>query len=251
VEYETRNYHIHYGNKTIYGIFFLPKEKKKFPTVIISHGFGGTYQDNLNYALDFIDQGIASYSFDFCGGSLNSKSSHQTTEMSVLTQVQDLLEVIKAIKTMPFVNKKQLFLFGESQGGLVSALVASLLKDDIKGLMLLYPALNIPDNARNEYNHISAIPQQFGLWGTPLGKCYYEDIYKLNVFKSIGHYLGPVIIFHGSHDELVPVEYSKKAKQIYHNADLKIIDYVGHGFYGPISKKVAQLMIQFISDFIS
>lgn len=246
--YKTHKYQIEYQDKKIYGMFVLPEENKKFPTVIICHGFGGSYQDNFNYAIDFANRGIASYLFDFCGGSLNSKSSGKTSEMSVLTELRDLLEVIKAIKMLPFVEQTQLFLLGESQGGLVCALAASILKSDINGLMLLYPALNIPDNARNEYNNIKSIPQHFGLWGTPLGKCYYEDIYQLNIFKSIVHYLGPVVIFHGSHDELVPIEYSKKAKDTYNRADLKIIDFVGHGFYGPVSRNIGQKMIQFINE---
>lgn len=249
--YKTLQYTISYNKKTIYGIFFLPETNKKFPTVIISHGFNGSYQNNLNYAVDFVNQGIASFSFDFCGGSLRSKSSGKTTEMSVLTELQDLLEIIKFIKTLPFVNPSQLFLLGESQGGLVSALASCMLKTDIQGLILLYPAFNIPNNARSEYRDINLIPQQFGLWGVPLGNCYYKDIYKLDVFKSISHYLGPVMIYHGSHDEIVPVEYSKKAKQIYSNAELKIIDYIGHGFYGPVSKNIGQKIIQFINEKIS
>lgn len=246
--YKTYQYYVEYLDKKIYGIFFLPDENKKYPTVIISHGFGGSYQDNLNYALDFVNQGIACYSFDFCGGSSHCHSTGKTTEMSVLTQLQDLLEVIKAIKKLPFVDQKHIFLLGESQGGLVSALAASLLKNDIKGLMLLYPAFNIPDNARSEYSDIHLIPLQFGLWGTPLGNCYYKDIYHFNVFKSIGNYLGPVKIYHGNNDELVPVEYSKKAKQIYSHADLEIIDNVGHGFYGPVSKTIGKKITQFVKE---
>lgn len=244
--YKTYHYDIEYLNKKIYGVFFLPDKNKRYPTVVISHGFGGSYQDNLNYALDLVNQGIACYSFDFCGGSLHSQSSGKTSEMSVLTQLQDLLEIIKAIKKLPFVNQNQIFLLGESQGGLISALAASRLKNEIRGLILLYPAFNIPNNARSEYSDIHLIPQQFGLWGIPLGKCYYEDIYQLNVFESIGNYPGPVKIYHGSHDELVPVEYSKRAIQIYSHADLEIINDVGHGFYGHISKKIGQRIIQFI-----
>ncbi|MGN1183346.1 MAG: alpha/beta hydrolase family protein [Faecalibacillus sp.] len=246
--YIKKSYLLHLKDRNIYGVFVLPKTSHQFPIVIFCHGFNGTYQDNMNYAMNFVQMGIGSFLFDFCGGSINSLSSKKTTEMSVFTELDDLSAVIQNIKELSFINQDQMFLFGESQGGLVSALYASQVNNNIAGLILLYPAFNIPDNAKNEYQSIDHIPHQFGLWGVPLGSCYYKDIYNLDVFSSIRDYCGPVLIFHGSHDEIVPVSYSQKANQIYHHSHLRIIKYNGHGIYGPLTKELSDDMIQFINN---
>ena len=57
--------------------------------------------------------------------------------MSVSTEISDLEVVIDYIKNNVFPEK--LFLYGESQGGFVSALTGAKRKD-ISGLVLLYPA---------------------------------------------------------------------------------------------------------------
>lgn len=238
-------------DRTIFGILIRPSKVLSCPTVVICHGFAGSYQDNLNYALDLAEHGIASFSFDFCGGSLSAKSSKKTTEMSVMTELNDLNDTLKALKTVPFIDNKQIYLFGESQGGLVCALTAAQLKKDIKALILLYPAFNIPDNARSEYRYKDSIPVQFGLWGTPLGQCYYKDVYDLHVFQIISQYSGPVLIFHGDKDELVNISYSLQAKHHYHQASIHIINDVGHGFYGQTAQKVSEMIVTFIKDLTS
>lgn len=246
--YQVYRCSIQLRDRTIFGILIKPLKKLNCPAAIICHGFAGSYQDNLNYALDLAENGIASFSFDFCGGSLMSRSSKKTTEMSVMTELQDLKDTLKALKTVPFIDDKHIYLLGESQGGLVCALAAAQLKKDIKALILLYPAFNIPDNARSEYRYKVAIPVQFGLWGTPLGRCYYQDIYDLHVFQTINQYTGPVMIFHGDKDELVNISYSIQAKQCYHHAKVNIIENVGHGFYGQTSQKVSKMIVEFIKD---
>lgn len=55
------------GEKNIYGMIYLPaKEEEKYPTVIMSHGFGGMYSDNEIYAKKLAAEGYACYAFDFC-----------------------------------------------------------------------------------------------------------------------------------------------------------------------------------------
>ena len=80
------------GKKTIYGKIFLPqsKKKEKFPTVIYSHGFGGSYEYGVDYAKALAKKGYAVYCFDFCGGSPGSRSSGSTLEMSIFTEQKDL-----------------------------------------------------------------------------------------------------------------------------------------------------------------
>ena len=71
--------------------------------------------------------------------------------MSVLTEKEDLKAVIEFLKARSEINEKCLFLLGASQGGFVSLLTAAELKEEIRALVLYFPALCIPDDWRKEY----------------------------------------------------------------------------------------------------
>ena len=130
-------------NKVIYGETFIPKGKGPFPLLIFSHGFG--------YSMSYIEPeklamwGILVYQFDFCGESLSSKSEGESTEMSVMTEADDLECVIEQMKNQSFVDKNKIYLSGCSQGGFVSIIVGERLQKEIKGLILFCPAFSIKD----------------------------------------------------------------------------------------------------------
>ncbi len=66
--------------------------------------------------------------------------------MSLETEKRDLQCVIDYVSSLGYADMTKLILTGESQGGLVSCLVAAERQTD--KLILLYPALCIPDDAR-------------------------------------------------------------------------------------------------------
>jgi len=237
---------IQQDDKEIYGLALIPNSgKEKYPMVIISHGFGGNYRDNLNYAEVFAAKGIASYCFDFRGGCVASRSSRKTKEMSVLTELEDLRTVISYIKAQDFVDINNIFLLGESQGGLVSALIAPDISGEISGLMLLYPAFVIPDDARKQFASKEDI-EEIVHWDMPLGKKYYEDVWDMDFEKEITGFNGPVIIFHGTDDDIVPLDYSRRAKECYENCELIVYSGLGHGFHGRQADPSAKAMLDFI-----
>lgn len=132
---------------TVQGLAFIP-EGDNLPIAIVSHGFMGNYETVENYANFFAEQGFAAFCFDFNGGCLQGKSDNDTTKMTVFTEAEDLKAVIAYTRNLPFVNRDDITLMGGSQGGFVSALVGAELKEKIKRLILFFPALCIPDDAR-------------------------------------------------------------------------------------------------------
>ena len=58
--------------------------------------------------------------------------------MTIFTEKEDLLAVVDALSEKEELDSKNLFLFGGSQGGLVSALTAEEIKDKVRGLVLLF-----------------------------------------------------------------------------------------------------------------
>lgn len=234
--------------KKIYGQLYLPDHlDKKIPIVISAHGYRGTHANNKDYAEALARQGIAVYNFDFCGGGLDSKSDGKTTEMSVLTEVNDLRNVLSYLKTLDYVDTNFIFLLGVSQGGMVSSILASEKVDEIAGIMLLYPAFVIPDDVKKRYENIDKIPETTDLMGMKLGKIYFTDMFDYDVYEKIPFYEKNVLIIHGDKDELVNISYSQKAKEVYQNSELKIIKDAGHGFNEKDKKEVIQYLIEYLS----
>lgn len=132
-------------------------------------------------------------------------------------------------------NSKELLLIGCSQGGFVSALVAAKQPALVNKLVLFYPALCIPDDARAGKMMFAKfdpknIPEQINCGPMKLGRCYVADVIGIDPYKEIQSYHGPVLIVHGTKDRIVKLDYSRQAQRAYPNAKLLIIEDGTHGF---------------------
>lgn len=239
----TKDIAIRHNNRNISGRLYLP-QKSKCPMVILSHGFNGSGDDFSEYAAALVKNGIGACTFDFCGGSLRSKSDLSTTKMTVFTEKEDLFAVIDFIEKQQ--NTEKIFLFGASMGGLVSALCAQENTDKIQGMILLYPALCVADNWNEQFPDIKNIPDVHNVWEVPLGKVFFETLHNFNVFEHIGKFKKDVLIIHGDKDKIVPLEYSIKANELYTNSRLKIFQGEGHGFSDIGIKETISMIIDFI-----
>ena len=137
-------------------------------------------------------------------------------------------------------------LIGESQGGFVSAMAAAELGDTISSLVLIYPALCIPDNWNSRYKTEAEIPDTTKVWNVPIGQRFFKELRDIDVYGKITDYRGPVQIIHGSKDPVVPVEYSEEAMKKYHNAHIGVIPGAGHGFK-PDERAVSN---RFVKEFL-
>lgn len=228
----------------IKGTVFLPKESKykPLPIAIICHEFMANRLFSFPYAKELAKNGFAAFCFDFCGGGIISASQGSTTDMSVLTEIADLKSVISFAKKQAYTDESTLLLMGCSQGGLVSALTAAELKEEVAGLILQYPALSIPDDARRgsmikaKFNP-NNIPEQLNCGVMKLGRQYVTDVITMNPFEIIKNYTGNVLILHGDADHLVDISYSKSAYHAYKaagaNITFKTIKGAGHIFMNP------------------
>ncbi|ENH96925.1 putative cinnamoyl ester hydrolase [Gracilibacillus halophilus YIM-C55.5] len=237
---------ITHRGRDIHGVSYMPDSKEKCPVVIFSHGFNGTNADFTMNSDYLAKNGIGGFCFDFCGGSVHTKSDLMTDEMTIFTEKEDLCAVIETIKKWNNVDSERIFLFGESMGGLVSALVADEYVADIKGLLLLFPALGIADDWNKRFPTLVSIPDTYELWGVRLGRKFFESIHEYNVFDHIGTFNKNVLIFHGDQDEVVPLEYGKKAEMSYPHASIEVFQGEGHGFSEAGNKRVAEMTYEFV-----
>lgn len=224
------------------------------PIAILSHGFMANQETVKQYAFLLAQMGYAAFVYDFCGGCVvKGKSDGKTTDMSVLTEVKDLEAVIRYARSLPYTSDT-LVLGGASQGGLVSSLAAAKPENKVSKLILLYPAFCIPDDARAGQMMFAKFdpsdpPEIIRCGPMKLGKCYPNDVVKMDPFAEIQGYTGPVIILHGTDDKIVNISYAHRAEEAYKQAGaqvtLKIIENGAHGF----SKEHDQIALNAIKEF--
>lgn len=246
---------------TISGTIYRPKGDH-LPIAIVCHGFMAWQDSVKHYAAFLAEMGYAAFTFDFCGGSVMcGKSDGKTTEMSVLTETKDLEAVIEYVRNLSYTDSEKILLMGCSQGGFVSALVAAKNNFPIEKLVLFYPALCIPDDARAGKMMIvkfdpQNVPDTFRCGLMKLGRCYAMDVMQMDAFAEIKNYAGRVCIVHGTKDKIVDVSYANRAAEAYKSTmpigmqeskrvQLHFIDGGGHMF----SKKHDVIAMKLLKEF--
>lgn len=236
------------------GFILRPIIDRKLPTVIVSHGFGDSTRGTKKYAEIFVEEGYAAICFDFCMSG-SGKSSGSSLGMSVLTEKVDLINVLDYVKTLDFVDTDRITLVGCSQGGFVSALAAVERENEIERLIMFYPALCIPDDARrgqmiNAKFDPNNVPDRLRALFVKLSSKYVLDVINMDPFKEICSFKKPVLIVHGVKDKLVDISYSRRACEGYPNC--KLVEVNGdHGFIFSGFAQGKQATIDYLHSFNS
>ncbi|MBD5081022.1 MAG: alpha/beta hydrolase [Ruminococcaceae bacterium] len=229
-KYRREELHCKYNGTDIFGRLYIPeKGEKPFPAVICSPGYGCIGSSMKDIAVTLAENGILAYAFDFCGNSPYSKSSGNSTELSILTLQDNLRHVIDMIGALDIADRERIHLCGESQGGFVSALTAAEMPQRIAGMFLIYPAFCIPDQwlAMDP----AAMTEPFSFMGDMmLSKAYYDGVPRYDVYEHISAFDKPVFIYHGDADGLVDLSYGKRVNEAFPNSTLTVINGGGHGF---------------------
>lgn len=241
-----KDYFIEYGSNKIYGRMYTPQKEGVYPAVIMCHGYNGVGTDFVKECTYFAQNGYIAYAFDFCGGSGRSRSSGKSTDMTIFTEKEDLVAVFKHIKELSNVDSEHVFLHGGSQGGLVAALAAEELADEVKGLMLYFPAFNIPYDWTNMHPDVNKIPEVIPWWGLDLGREFAVSIHGYKTFEHIGSYSKNVLILYGAKDAIVQRSYMDKAKEVYKNCELIVYPNEGHGFTPAGVDKAKEELLNFM-----
>lgn len=236
------------ADRHIYGVLTRSANAKgkHQPLAIIAHGFNGTHEVGKPYYHTLCKMGYQCYAFDFPYGSMYSKSDNNTMRMSILTEQDDLEAIVNYFSHQPSVDNKNIMLIGESQGGFVSSLVASRIPKKISRLVLVFPALCIPNNWNSRYPDKSSIPDTTWLWHVPMGRHFFREVVDIDAFKLMPRYKKPVLIIQGDADHVVSVDDARRAATIYKKAQLHIIKGAGHGF-NAVHQAEAQSVL---SDFL-
>ena len=246
---EEKNFYRSSDDKKIYGELYIPNNSyDEFPLVVLSHGFGGSMSSTSELAKTICKQGFATFAYDFIGGGYSIKSDGQMTEMSVLTEASDLNTVLDELLEDERINKDNIFLLGQSQGGFVSTYVAGT-RDDIKGLIDYYPAFCIRDDAEKAYPNPNDVPDTYNVLGfATVGKIYYMDAVSFDIYEIMEDITCNTLLMHGTTDNVVPISYSERASTTIPNCEYIVYEGQGHGFSGTADKDSETRTINFLKE---
>ena len=247
--FQTKTLSVTRDGNDIYALVYLPASATaatRCPAVIFSHGMLGSHESALPYARELVKRGYAVCCFDFSGG-VDSRSAGDALDMTLFSEQADLEAVYAALAKQPYIDANDIFLMGASMGGAVSALAAASLGGVIKGLLLLYPAFNLPDEVARRVADPFHIPDT-AQFQTTVGRGFLETLYGFDIYKAAATYPGPVLIVHGTADSTVDATYSIRATKYYRHATLELIADAGHGFEGGSFKYAVRKIVDFLDE---
>ncbi|MCR8844024.1 lysophospholipase [Paenibacillus sp. SC116] len=220
---------------TLRGIVTMPVTDHFVPAIIFGHGFTG-HKAEANFMFKRLSDelakwGYATIRFDFAG---SGESDGEFVDMTVSTEVQDMLAVWDAVQVMEGIDPKRVSLLGFSLGGVVSLLAAEQLGDELEHLLLLCPAVGFQDLLARELQgeKLHHLLQQgwVELHGQQISQNFFDDRAALRVHDAAAQICTPTLIVHGTNDSVVPPYLSHRLHNHLSESRLIWIDRADHVF---------------------
>lgn len=220
-------------------------------TIIESHGgFNGNANDVLKTNKELIK---------FCKNKNINYVAISFSNNGVLDQDFEKIKFgdrIKDLETsIDFVIKEyrnNIVLLGSSLGGFITLNTANY-STNVKGIILNCAAVKAHECIKN-----TSDPNEFStwkskghavIWGVQLNYDFYLDLVRHDATKIISKIRIPILWFHGTKDQVVPIEQAREAKQLNSNIELVEVKDGGHRFgdkmeSGEWEKKVENFIIK-------
>lgn len=211
----------------------MPDGVERPKLIIFAHEVGCTHTSGRPYGAHLAERGYAFFAMDFRGGGERSRSDGRTEDMSVMTEVEDMEDIVAETSSWDFVDGGRPILMGGSQGAYVEAIYAGRHPERVRALIELYPTFDIPAVMHRDFPGVDAIKDRYHyngwIW---FGPRYLRDVWDYDSFSETMRYPGPVLILQGDADNIVDMRYPERAAREYKDARLEIIHGAGHIFSG-------------------
>ena len=173
--------------------------------------------------------GIPTLRFDFAG---SGDSDGLFADMTYSSRQEDLSDVMVYLFSQ---GAKRLALVGSSMGGAV-ALLAAAREERVVAIATLAAVAHTESFEERHglacfgWRHADGITISDGF---RLGKAFFEDALQHDVPSAVRVLRAPVLVIHGSHDDIVPVSDADDIATAAKNATLLLIDNADHSFSNP------------------
>lgn len=197
------------------GMINIPKEGNKFPLVIMIRGYvdpkiykTGVGSKNLSYFL--ADNGFLTIAPDFLGYADSDKEAENIFESRFQTYTT-ILSLIKSAEKIEKWDRKNLFIWGHSNGGQISLYVIEVINNNIPTVLWApvskpfpYSILYYTDESEDKGKFIRKELAKF------------EEVYNVEDFSITNHFgriNSKILIIQGTLDDAVPEKWSKQLYQ--------------------------------------
>ncbi|MBS1657439.1 MAG: alpha/beta hydrolase [Bacteroidetes bacterium] len=220
-----------YREYTVNGrtIFYASIGSDTLPMVLFIHGAPGSWYDYVKY---FGDSNLISKAHLV---SLDRPGYGKSGEGQPVTSIEEQAEMIRPLFDLNKSNQP-VVLLGHSYGGPIAVKLAMDYPDEVKGMVLLAPAID-PDNEKQfAINRLadlrmirSMIPR---IWVSAYyeKKTHVDELRKLNDWEKI---ISPTVYMYGDKDGLVPPVNVEFAKRKILNAPLSITEFPNENHFIP------------------
>ena len=225
----------------------FPNSDKKLPLIIFVHGYKG-YKDWGAWELmgeKFANAGFYFVKFNFSHNGTTIENPHDFADLEAFREnnyskeLDDLEIIINHFKSQKEVDSSKIVLIGHSRGGGISIIKTSE-NQSISKLITLASVSTLDRFPKNEAfeswknDGVYFVENARTKQKLPHYFQFFED-YKnneerLDVEKASKKIDIPTLIIHGSSDESVGMDHSKKLQEWIGNSELKIIENANHTF---------------------
>lgn len=238
------------SGKTILLDLFIPKGNKRFPLLVLVHGFKG-FKDwgHFNWlAEQFIKYDIAFCKFNFSHSGVNPENPVDINDFETFGQnnyskeVEDLglvLDYLQQCEQKARLETGNISVVGHSRGG-ATAVLCAVNDSRIRKLILWASPFNLGRLFRPET--IEQLEKEGKVWVEnkrtgdvyPLYKQFYDDYLnnkaKLDIPNNIHKLAIPLLLIHGDKDESVSIKDSEQYYEAIPHAIFIKMEGAGHTF---------------------
>ena len=246
---------------TFDGELITPRDGKKVhPVVIISHGYNSKMENCEDVAKAYADEGYAALVFDFVGGSRKSSTQVHSSQMTTFTEITDYEIVLDYVKKSDAFDQDNVFLSGQSFGGLITTAVAAKHQDEINAVVLFYPAYNMVEDAADvleagpaekksgtKDNSLIADGELYSWDGLLVSEKYLTELHDMDIVGIIKSIDKDVLILQGDQDTVVPIESTETFLPYFQSVEMVTIEGGEHGFYDSCLTQAEEAGIRFLN----
>jgi len=236
------------------GMLHFPDEamNKKYPGVILYHGFSGDRREPgfmfVRFSRLLASYGIASVRFDFYG---SGESDGSFKDMTFSGEAEDASLILDYFKLHENIDENNITLLGLSMGGALAGYLAGKRSSEINGLVLWSAAGEMRlfiDNREKQLQNGEITGNIMDLDGLLLGEEFISDVRSVSILETTALYTGKVLIVHGTGDTVVPVAVSDVYLELFGSrAERVLIDDADHTFRGiPWIDELFKVSLSFI-----
>lgn len=164
-----------------------------------------------------------------CGCMNNKEIPNQSAPAATATGVYETREIhvdrngmdIYGVAHIPagVDGKMPAVILSHELGGVVTTMTAAEHRDEIRAVVLVYPAFCIYDDVHEMFDSPEEIPETHRLLGMLLGQRYFLDTWDQEPYALIQEYGKDILLIHGSRDSIVPLSYSDKLAENVEDAE--------------------------------